>query len=98
MQIYIDEQISFQNSEEAEIGLDNISKTKMKNEIGKLSGILVFQNQVIKEASSKKCKDNHHLPKEIMDQIRTFVKSGKIDKLKRKDVSNLFLFKLIFFS
>ena len=98
MQIFIDEQLQFENSKEAAIGLDNISKTKMKNEVGKLSEVLVFRHKVIHEVSMKHCKDNHHLPKEIIEQITNFIKSGKIDKLKREDVSTLFSFTLIIFS
>ena len=94
----IEEQEAFEKSKEAESELENIGKLKLKDEIEKLSAIFPKRRGIIKEVSLRKCKDNHHLPKEIIEQISSFINSGKIDNLERKDVRNfIFYLNLLFF-
>lgn len=87
METLIAEQENFEKSEQVDSGVDNVGKIKIRNEITKLSEVIPFRLDVLKQVKSIKDESNKGLPAETFTMVKKFVDSGVLDNLTNEDVS-----------
>ena len=87
METLIAEQENFEKSEQVDSGVDNVGKIKIRNEITKLSEVIPFRLDVLKQVKSIKDESNKGLPAETFTMVKKFVDSGTLDNLTNEDVS-----------
>ena len=87
METLIAEQENFEKSEQVDSGVDNVGRIKIRNEITKLSEVIPFRLDVLKQVKSIKDENNKGLPAETFTMVKKFVDSGVLDNLTNEDVS-----------
>jgi len=87
METLIAEQENFEKSEQVDSGVDNVGRIKIRNEITKLSEVIPFRLDVLKQVKSIKDESNKGLPAETFTMVKKFVDSGVLDNLTNEDVS-----------